>query len=39
MKPYCNPNGKARWSLFWGDKVKKKLKSSLKNQQEDLINN
>lgn len=30
MKPYTNPNGKAKWSLFWGDKVKKKIKKLFK---------
>jgi len=25
MKPYVNSNGKSKWSLFWGDKVKKKF--------------
>lgn len=26
MKPYTDLNGKARWSNFWGDKVKTKIK-------------
>ena len=30
MKPYTNLNGKARWSLFWNDKVKKKIKNRFK---------
>ena len=30
MKPYVNINGKAKWSLFWGDKVKKKIKKLFK---------
>ncbi len=30
MKPYVNLNGKAKWSLFWGDKVKKKIKKLFK---------
>lgn len=30
MKPYANLNGKARWSLFWGDKVNKKIKRFFK---------
>lgn len=30
MKPYTNINGKAKWSLFWGDKLKKKLKKLFK---------
>lgn len=30
MKPYCNITGKALWSLFWGDKLKKKSKKLFK---------
>lgn len=30
MKPYINPKSKARWSNFWGDKVKKKFKKIFK---------
>jgi hypothetical protein len=30
MKPYTNLNGKAKWSLFWGDKVKKKIRNLFK---------
>lgn len=30
MKPYVDVNGKAKWSLFWGDKVKKKIKKLFK---------
>jgi hypothetical protein len=26
MKPQMNNSGKGAWSLFWGDKVKKKFK-------------
>jgi hypothetical protein len=30
MKPYVNFSGKAKWSLVWGDKVKKKIKKLFK---------
>ena len=30
MKPYTNLNGKAHWSLFWEDKVSKKIKRLFK---------
>ena len=30
MKPYTNINGKAKWLLFWNDKVKKKIKKLFK---------
>jgi hypothetical protein len=30
MKPYANPFGKVAWSIFWGDKVKKKIKNLFK---------
>lgn len=30
MKPYTDLNGKAKWSLSWGDKVKKKFKKIFK---------
>ncbi len=30
MKPYADLNGKAKWSLFWGDKVKSKIKKKFK---------
>lgn len=30
MKPYVNLNGKAKWSLFWGDKVAKKIRKLFK---------
>lgn len=30
MKPYTNLNGKSKWSLFWGDKVPKKMKKRFK---------
>lgn len=41
MKPYADLNGKTRWSFFWGDKVKKKLKrifkkSARKNAKLDI---
>ena len=38
MKPYCNLNGKARWSLFWGDKVRKKTKKLFKKSARIKIN-
>ncbi len=30
MKPYVNLNGKAKLSLFWGDKVPKKFRKLFK---------
>lgn len=33
MKPYVNLKGKARWSLFWGDKVKRKIKNVFKKSE------
>lgn len=30
MKPYINPNGKAHWSKFWGDKVPNRIKRIFK---------
>jgi len=30
MKPYADLNGKAKWSLFWGDKISKKMKKFFK---------
>ena len=30
MKPYTNLNRKAHWSLFWEDKVSKKIKRLFK---------
>jgi hypothetical protein len=30
MKPYANLSGKAKWSLFWGDKINKKIKKFFK---------
>ena len=38
MKPYTNLNGKAHWSLFWGDKVKKKIKRLFKKSARIKIN-
>ena len=37
MKPYADLNGKARWSLFWGDKVKKKIKKVFKKSARKKI--
>ena len=46
MKPYVNVKGKAMWSLFWGDKIKKKVKNLFKksarqelkkNMTKDLV--
>lgn len=46
MRPYVNIEGKAKWSLFWGDKLKKKVKKLFKksarqelkkNMTNDLI--
>jgi hypothetical protein len=30
MKPYADLNGKVKWSLFWGDKINKKIKKLFK---------
>ncbi len=30
MKPYVDLNGKAHWSIFWGDKLKKKARRTFK---------
>ncbi len=30
MKPYTNLNGKAKFPLFWGDKISKKVKQIFK---------
>ncbi len=38
MKPYADLNGKARWSLFWGDKVKKKFKKKFKKSARKKVN-
>jgi hypothetical protein len=37
MKPYVDLNGKAKWSLFWGDKVKKKIKKFFKKSARKKI--
>jgi hypothetical protein len=37
MKPYVNSNGKAKWSLFWGDKVKKKFKKIFKKSARQKL--
>lgn len=37
MKPYTNPSGKAKWSLFWGDKVKKKMKNKFKKSARQAL--
>ncbi len=36
MKPYVNLTKKARWSLFWGDKVKKKFKRIFQKSQRQI---
>jgi len=41
MKPYANLNGKAHWSIFWGDKVPKRVKklfkkSARKNKSNEI---
>ncbi len=30
MRMYCNPSGKAKQSLYWGDKIKKKIRKIFK---------
>ena len=37
MKPYTNLNGKARWSLFWEDKVSKKFKKLFKKSARQAL--
>ena len=37
MKPYVDLNGKAKWSLFWGDKVKKKIKKGFKKSARKKV--
>ena len=37
MKPYADLNGKAKWSLFWGDKVKKKIKKIFKKSARKKV--
>jgi hypothetical protein len=37
MKPYVDLNGKAKWSLFWGDKVKKKIKKFFKKSARKKV--
>ena len=37
MKPYVNLNGKAKWSLFWGDKTKKKIKMIFKKSARQAL--
>jgi len=37
MKPYVDLNGKAKWSLFWGDKVKKKIKKVFKKSARKKV--
>lgn len=39
MKPYVNPTGKAHWSLFWGDKLKKKIKKLFKKSARQKAKN
>lgn len=38
MKPYVDLNGKAKWSLFWGDKVNKKIKKLFKKSARKKVN-
>jgi hypothetical protein len=37
MKPYTNLNGKSRWSQFWGDKVRKKIKKFFKKSARQQL--
>lgn len=37
MKPYADLNGKARWSLFWSDKVKKRIKKVFKKSARKKV--
>lgn len=37
MKPYADLNGKAKWSLFWGDKVNKKIKKIFKKSARKKV--
>ncbi|HET6226037.1 MAG TPA: hypothetical protein VFF27_07140 [Bacteroidia bacterium] len=43
MKPYINLEGKGKWSYFWGDKVKSKLKKifkkSVRQESKQLTKN
>jgi len=36
MKAYVNFQGKARWSMFWGDKVKSLFKKTFKKSARQL---
>lgn len=36
MKPYTNLNGKAKWSLTWGDKTKKHIRNLFKKSARQL---
>jgi hypothetical protein len=38
MKPYVDLTGKARWALFWGDKVPKRIKKLFKKSARIKIN-
>jgi hypothetical protein len=38
MKPYVDLNGKAKWSLFWGDEVSKKIKKFFKKSARKKVN-
>jgi hypothetical protein len=37
MKPYVYLNGKANWSLLWGDKLKKKIKKFFKKSARKKV--
>lgn len=37
MKPYTNLNGKAKWSLFWRDKLKKVIKKTFKKSARQKL--
>jgi hypothetical protein len=37
MKPYVNLEGKAKWSLFWGDKIKKSMKNLFKKSARQQL--
>lgn len=36
MRAYTNLNGKAKWSLFWGDKVKRNIKNLFKKSARQM---
>lgn len=37
MKPYVNFEGKAKWSMFWGDKLKKKVRNLFKKSARQQL--